>query len=154
MVSVVQIFDPQITFKTGQEVQKFRKALTKNNDGSLKFWYEKKALGEGISKQVSNHKMDKVLDVFCAIKTLDFESLKGGSGGFQWRVYRCVYFADERNKITKSLYIYALLIHMYGGGASWSLTKMPPIHNTVKVGGATSVFTKLPSIRDSIEAQL
>ena len=60
MVSVSQIIDAKITYKTVQEAQEVRKTLTKNNDGSLILRYEMKALGEGITNLVPESKMDKV----------------------------------------------------------------------------------------------
>ena len=53
MVSVSQIIDTKIPFKPSLEVQEFRKTLSKHDNGSLKDWYVKEALGTVILKQVS-----------------------------------------------------------------------------------------------------
>ena len=60
MVSVSQIFDAKLTFKPSREVQKFRKPSPKNNSGSLICLYGKKEHGKGVTKLVSETKMDRV----------------------------------------------------------------------------------------------
>ena len=44
-------------------------------------------------------------------------------------------------------------IHMYGGGASWSKTKMPPPPLSTAYSGATFKSTFLPLIHDLYEAR-
>ena len=80
MVSVMQIFDAKITYKTVQEVQEVRKTLTKNNDGSLILRYEMKALGEGITNLVPESKMDKVSVVIWFDQRTRLRVILNGSG--------------------------------------------------------------------------
>ena len=82
MVSVSQIIEAKITFKTVQEAQEVRKTLTKNNDGSLILRYEMKALGEGITNLVPESKMDKVSVVICEFEKLEYGRLKMAERGF------------------------------------------------------------------------
>ena len=85
---------PKTRRKQSLKVKSFEKALTKNNDGSLKDLYVMKALVKGILKQVSEKQMDKNLVVFCSIKELDSVKFK-----WQWEslsscVYRRVYMGE------------------------------------------------------------
>ena len=101
-----------------------------------------------ILKQVSESKMGKIKVVFCSIK------IWKGREVFKQCVYRsgaCVYVSEEEKKTTKCC------TYMYSQDAETQLGYLPscpPRDIQNKALGASFEMTEIPSIHNSIEAQL
>ena len=127
MVSVSQIIDAKNTYKSVLECEGFRKNFSKNSYGSWWNWYVWKALDSGIPKLVSQSKMGKDLMVFCWSKNHEFVSWI-----WQWRVLNLCVYAVYILEITRKRPKCSIYMVRRRGGATWLFTKLPSILNTGK----------------------
>ena len=110
MVSVSQIIDAKLTYKSVLEVEKLRKTLTKNLNGLLIFWYQMKALVLEVLKLVPDHRMGKNprCGVWSNIPTSS--NLKTAERGFSGEYMRMYIWEDEIKLFKGELNIHTVVL--------------------------------------------